>query len=1287
MRKIRKTDLAIILALVITFVVIIVINSRLIIRSMVNQTEQVGQTQIGSIKTDFENYIASAENSLFRVAVGAEQLKDEDDDRAALEKYIISQKKTQLEITNGINFNVYVAGKGWQIIPDFDAPDDYHATERNWYVGAIDSAGDIFITDPYIDSMTGEMCFTMSVMLSDNETVVAMDFTLSEIQESIEKMSLSDGSVAMIVTQEGLIAGYSDMSFVGKDINKSLPDYVNVFMNVQQNNNDKSFIEKIAGTRNTVFHSVTQNNWYMILCVNNTELYREITKQIAVNFLINILMLVMIIVMYAFGIRNRIRSEEALEGRKVFVENILEKLKTPLNSIISISDWSSEEGIPTGEDIASIRTNGLRMNEIMNELSSYSSIVSNLEKNKREKREKDNDISRTIRIFRNIIVLLLLVVMIISSAFFYDAGTVGSVDMMSERLDEYYYQLNLWEKEQITTLNMFSDIIVSKPELIEDYDEAVKWLDSVAQNYEDISVCYLANPYSEHAIIMNNGWQPDEDWKVEEREWYKQTEKSEAPYSISSPYVDAQTGEYCITFSKVVYGKNGEFLGVFGIDFYMDKIIQIFGESYSKYEYVFLVDPNGDIINHPNKDYEMVGDSRTNITKTPYYDAFCDDRGRLFTFKDYDNIRRACVSKKDKNTGFSIILLWKWTEVYMLPILYTGIYVIITFVVILLIIILLNKVIRSQANMNQKLSEAVSKAEAAGKAKSDFLAQMSHEIRTPINAVIGMDEMILRESEDVNIKEYASDIKSASKTLLSLINGILDFSKIESGKMDIVSVEYDTAEMIDNLVNMISDRAEKKGLEFRLGIDEMLPRIMYGDDVRVRQVITNLLTNAVKYTEKGTVTLVMRNESVSGNECTLYVEVRDTGIGIKEEDMAKLFESFQRIEESRNRNIEGTGLGMSIVDGILKLMGSSLEISSEYGKGSSFSFRIVQNIVDATPLGEYKRHRDTEELRKRTMQMHIVDANILVVDDNEMNLKVARGLMKRLDTVPDLANGGKKAIEMIKEKHYDIIFMDHLMPDMDGIETLKAIRKASLLDESTAVIALTANAIAGAREMYISEGFKDYLSKPIDPDALEKTLREYLPEGSYTCYESINGEGMIVQESQKIKSYTFVEVNKEAYAKQPAVSETSEKSHSENEVLEKLREKGFNVEEGLGYAMEDPEFYKELIVTFIESSKDKRNLIRTHYSDRNWSDYKIQVHALKSAARTIGADTLSEMALEQENASKECDENVIDKGYEPLMAKYEQVVNDLVEILGIDSDDTGKTSDDDDDEIMEFFPE
>ncbi len=395
----------------------------------------------------------------------------------------------------------------------------------------------------------------------------------------------------------------------------------------------------------------------------------------------------------------------------------------------------------------------------------------------------------------------------------------------------------------------------------------------------------------------------------------------------------------------------------------------------------------------------------------------------------------------------------------------------------------------------EMLADERAKADSANRAKSMFLAQMSHDIRTPMNAVLGMNEMILRESKDPEILEYSANIRESGRTLLSIINSILDFSKIEDGKMEILEAEFDTAAVLNNLVLSVEDRADAKGLIFHVNADPRIPCKLKGDDVRITQVIMNLLTNAVKYTEEGSVTLTTRLESEQDNMAEIYVAVEDTGIGIKPEDMDRLMTSFSRIEEERNRYVEGTGLGMTIVDRLLKMMGSEIHVESEYGKGSKFYFVIRQEVIDPEPVGDYKaRIRQETEQPEEEMRLNAPDARVLIVDDNNMNLKVIRGLLKRYGIQPEIVSSGAAAIEMVKHHQYHMIGLDHMMPEMDGIETLAMMRAQQLLPDSTVVIAMTANAVVGAREQYMQAGFDDYVTKPIEYEELEKVLAKYLPK-------------------------------------------------------------------------------------------------------------------------------------------------------------------------------------------------
>lgn len=498
-----------------------------------------------------------------------------------------------------------------------------------------------------------------------------------------------------------------------------------------------------------------------------------------------------------------------------------------------------------------------------------------------------------------------------------------------------------------------------------------------------------------------------------------------------------------------------------------------------------------------------------------------------------------------------------------------------------------------KAQLTSELEKAKIAAEKANRAKTDFLTKMSHEIRTPINAVLGIDEMILRESKESETKKYALDIKSSAKSLLSIINEILDSSKIESGKMEIIPDNYNIGSVLNDLYNMIRIKAQDKGLKLIFDIDPAMPTEYFGDDVRIRQVLTNLLTNAVKYTPEGTVTMTVTSR-IEGANAILCCSVKDTGIGIKEEDISKLFSEYQRIEEERNRYIEGTGLGMTITVQLLKLMGSNLKVQSEYGKGSEFSFELKQKIVNAEPFGEFEEKiHEAEADYDYQVSYTAPEAKILVVDDNGLNHKVFKSLLKQTQVQIYDAMSGKAGIEMLEKQAFDIVFLDHMMPELDGIETLHIMHERKLCD-NIPVIMLTANAIIGAKEGYLKEGFDDYLTKPIVPTKLEKIIKDYLPQ----------------------------ELVKESVLKEEAVS-----AEPAEELLPQLEEFDF------GYArsiLRSEELLRTTLKDFYHSldgvCQKLSVLLERLEQDETIQNYRIEVHALKSTSATVGAMLLSKVA-------------------------------------------------------------
>ncbi len=547
---------------------------------------------------------------------------------------------------------------------------------------------------------------------------------------------------------------------------------------------------------------------------------------------------------------------------------------------------------------------------------------------------------------------------------------------------------------------------------------------------------------------------------------------------------------------------------------------------------------------------------------------------------------------------------------------------------------------RMSAFLNKITTEILDvalEAEAANNAKSAFLSHMSHEIRTPINAILGMDEMILRESTETDIVGYAEDIRSAGNNLLGIVNDVLDFSKIEAGKMEIIPAEYEIASVINDLLNAVLIRAENKGIAVRPDIDPTIPSGLYGDELRLKQIIANLLTNAVKYTEKGEVVLRVKRvpeEAADEKSILLSISVKDTGIGIKPEDMEKLFNEYVRVDEERNRAVEGTGLGLAITKQLLALMGSRLSIESTYGEGSEFGFVIRQGITNEKPVGAVNtRFGRTAGIRRRyKARFTAEDARILAVDDTKVNLEVFRNLLKKTRIVIDEAESGEAALKLVTENAYDVIFLDHLMPDMDGIETLKKMKELKNNRSASApVISLTANAVSGARDEYLKAGFSDYLTKPIHSESLEEMLLKYIP-------------------SEKIRRTPGFdeEKNIEMFSALP-------------EWLLECRE--IDAAEGLKNCG-SAESYIIVLNSFYETIEEKADEIEGFYNVQDWENYTVKVHALKSSARIIGAVSLSEKAEKLEKAGGERDIAFINEKTKEVLAHYRsylEILSPLVE--------------------------
>ncbi|MBQ9437955.1 MAG: response regulator [Lachnospiraceae bacterium] len=615
-------------------------------------------------------------------------------------------------------------------------------------------------------------------------------------------------------------------------------------------------------------------------------------------------------------------------------------------------------------------------------------------------------------------------------------------------------------------------------------------LQYITEESENQSAQFDENYTGIYGYIMGEyldgvGWTPPAGFDPMKRDWYEVALRAGGDSAIVPPYVDAQTGAVIISISRML--PNGT--DVLSMDVTLNRIQGMMNELKIKEKgYGFIVDDTGLIIAHEDESRKgaQLADSAEG---RDFLEKLREVRAGNFVFTE-NGIR---------NTVFVQEIMGQWYVVISVSDrgLYDEVFrqltvnVVISVFIFMMITVFYYAGYRNEERYARRMEEMKTEerrqeyetkmlklekdaADQANMAKSNFLANMSHEIRTPMNAIIGMDEMILRESKDARISKFAADIQSAGKTLLSIINDILDLSKIESGKMELVEVEYDFASVLNDIVNMTMPKAREKGLSYELAADPDIPSVLRGDEIRVRQIILNITNNAIKYTAEGGVSIHVSYDSGLG---MLQAEVADTGMGIKPEDMDKLFSSFQRLDETKNRNIEGTGLGLNITKRLAEMMGGSISVESVYGKGSVFTAQVLQEVVDAAPIGSYTERLAKSQLQNEAFKPMLIapEAKVLIVDDNEMNLEVISALMSDTRMKIATALSGRDCIEMLKKESFDIILLDQMMPGMSGSQTLEAIRSGHLAD-ATPVIALTADAIVGAKENYIREGFTDYLS-------------------------------------------------------------------------------------------------------------------------------------------------------------------------------------------------------------------
>ncbi|MBR5420308.1 MAG: response regulator [Lachnospiraceae bacterium] len=703
-----------------------------------------------------------------------------------------------------------------------------------------------------------------------------------------------------------------------------------------------------------------------------------------------------------------------------------------------------------------------------------------------------------------ILVFVFMVVMIVYiSKLVYSVAVLNSNALIEDRIKNVSSlvdnHLNTAENVLQITADSVHHMLISGSTPARIHEFLVEETDNVMEQFGE-------NYHGIYGFIMSKymdglNWEPPEDYDPKSRDWYIVARQKGGEVAIVPPYVDAQSGDLIISVCRMLPDRQN----ILSLDVYLNGIQMLMNElSINGKGYGFIMDESGLFIAH--SDEEKKG---TYIRDTQEGEELLADilkTGAGSFSRSYEGEECTLFVNAISNHWYVVMVVGN-DELYGEVRTQVAMTIIICTLVLVMIAVLYHVGRKNEQNYARRMEEMKAEeqrqeyetrvlklekdaADEANKAKSNFLANMSHEIRTPMNAIIGMDEMILRESNDGKIRKYATNIQSAGKTLLSIINDILDLSKIESGKMELVPVEYDFASLLNDIVNMTMTKAKNKGLLYEMIVDPDVPSVMRGDEIRIRQVILNIMNNAIKYTDKGG---IRTHVSFRHTKNRLVIRVEDTGMGIREEDMDKLFSSFQRLDETRNRNVEGTGLGLNITRQLAEMMGGGIEVESEYGCGSVFTVDMVQEVVDATPIGDYTERLEKAHAQKENYKPRLIAprARVLIVDDNEMNLEVITELMGETKIRTRVALSGRECIELVKKERFDVILLDQMMPGMSGTQTLEYIRREHLADD-TPIIALTADAIMGAREIYVREGFTDYLSKPVMYADLESLFLKYL---------------------------------------------------------------------------------------------------------------------------------------------------------------------------------------------------
>ena len=1223
-----------------------------------------GETTAKETAERFDDYLSTSIDAIKFTAYTVEGMIAENESNPAIHDYLTSQtvaiKNAVFENTSGLYG--YINGE-FMIGIDWEPPEGFVATERPWYKKAIEKNGEIAMIEPYLDLQTGTVLMSISKMLKDGKSAVSMDITLDIIQKITED-SVSEGKsdIQMIIDRNGYVVAHSDKSEIGKDYSSETDCFGSEIINQlkQSQKSDKAYFEfYYNNTQYIVYAAELQHDFLCISAKDASAIFTPLITILiltvaAVVIVVTIILLIMMIsnkkqhVMERLGQQLSATADIYISMHEInfltdtFIE-VRNKKRAETSSLIGDTRTHCQETLrsimtqfsdPAWRETVLDFVDFSKLNLRLKDRNTMILEWLNNEKKWRRSRYIVSDRTPTGMIARAIY----LIEDIDAEKSERDI-TLEALKMMNTQISSvaniYFsmYDIDLINdtfREIKTHASRVSGLIAdpisnAQQNVFESIKRSTNEVSrNIMYNFVDFSTLderlSESNTITEEFLNSNNIWcrarfvvsKCSIEGKLEHVLWLVESiDEEKRKRDLLSKAAQTLTSQ--LSSAADIY------ISLCDLNIPENSVTSIKNENPAIAKAV-------DACNHNMQEifFGIMKGLPESPTKQSAID-FCDLsnidkklRGKntmSVEYLSYGNIwvrGRYVVSERDKN-GRITHLLWMLEN------------------------------IDKEKKDREKLIDMSERALAANEAKSSFLSNMSHEIRTPINAVLGMNEMILRECDDQNILEYSNSIKTAGSTLLGIVNDILDFSKIEAGKMEIIPVDYDISSVINDLVSMIQTKADNKGLHLILDISRDIPKQLHGDEVRIKQVITNILTNAVKYTEEGSVTFFINSEKIPDepDSIMLNVSVKDTGIGIKKEDMTKLFSEFERIEEARNRKVEGTGLGMSITKRLLEMMGSTLEVESIYKLGSKFSFRLKQKVVKWDELGDYETaYRESLGTHNKYHEkFRAPTATVLVVDDTLMNLMVFKSLLKQTGVQIDTASSGDEGIELACSKKYDLIFLDHMMPEKDGIETFHEIRShIEGPNLKTPTICLTANAISGAREKYLSEGFDDYLTKPIDSDRLEEMLVEYLPADKIHDPDE------------------FLDTETSDVTDNAPLSEDMELPGFLTKIDELDTEKGIANNGSV-------ESYMETLLIYAETIDDIAAETEEYWLSGDLENATTKIHAMKSTSRIIGATDIGELAQELENAGKNGDRDKVAERIDELFERCRKLSKQLSPLI------------------------